>query len=139
MRTLAFLLILIVPHMASGAERIAVINGRVHTATSAGTLDGATVLIEDGVIRRVVRNLPLPPGVRVIDATGKHVTPGIFAAWSELGLNEVSQVPGTVDTRVTDVELGPAFRVDAAVNPETSLIPVARLEGVTRALIVPRP
>lgn len=139
MRALACLMVLIVVQTASGAERIAVINGRVHTATSAGTLDGATVLIEGGVIRRVVRDLPLPPGVRVIDATGKHVTPGIFAAWSELGLNEVSQVPRTVDARVTDVELGPAFRVDAAVNPETSLIPVARLEGVTRALIVPRP
>lgn len=137
MRVAVLFVLLIAPQMLM-AERIAVINGRVHTATAAGTLERATVLIDDGIIRRVARDFALPPGVRVIDAAGKHVTPGIFAAHTELGLTEIGQVASTVDVRVTDVELGPAFRVDTAVNPDSSLIPVARLEGVTRAVIAPR-
>lgn len=136
-KSAAVLALLLAPHIVL-AERVAVINGRVHTATSAGTLERATVLIDDGIIRRIARDLPLPPGVRVIDAAGKHVTPGIVAAFTELGLTEISQVPGTVDVRVVGVELGPAYRVDAAVNPDSSLIAVARLEGVTRAVIAPR-
>ena len=71
---------------AAQAEVIAVTGGTVFTLGDAGTLEGATVLIEDGQITRVARGIGVPEGATVIDASGMVVTPGLFAAHTQLGL-----------------------------------------------------
>ena len=124
---------------AAHGETVAITGGTVHTMSDAGTLDDATVLIEDGQITRVGRNVAVPKDAVRIDASGKVVTPGLFAAHTQLGLVEVNAVSGTVDGEQRGDQFGAAFEVADAFNPESTLIAVSRDEGVTRAAIVPSP
>lgn len=123
----------------SNGEVIAIVGGTVHTMSDAGTLQDATVLIEDGQITSVRRGQPVPDGARVIDAKGRVVTPGLFAAQSALGIVEVGAVSGTVDGGQRGDAFSAAFEVADAFNPASSLIAVNRTAGVTRAVIGPFP
>ena len=121
------------------AEVIAISGGTVHTLSDRGTIDDAVVIIEDGQITQVGRGLKIPESATRIDATGKVVTPGLFAAHTQLGLVEVNAVSGTVDGQQRGTEFGAAFEVADAYNPASTLVAVSRVEGVTRAAIVPSP
>ncbi|HVR96670.1 MAG TPA: hypothetical protein VMW27_08660, partial [Thermoanaerobaculia bacterium] len=74
------------------AETIAIVGATVHTMGPAGTLRGATVVIEDGRIRAVGTAVAVPASARRIDAGGKIVTPGLLDSYSQIGLVEVSAV-----------------------------------------------
>src|SRR5215207_804949 len=55
--------------------------------TAAGErIEGGAVLMRDGKIAAVGRQLTLPAGAVVIDARGKWVTPGVIDAHSHLGV-----------------------------------------------------
>lgn len=81
-------------------------NATVWTQGPQGTLAGADVLIRDGKIVAVGRGLAAPEGCEVVDATGKHISPGIWDAHSHTGIsggvNEGSQMI-TVQVRIRDV------------------------------------
>jgi imidazolonepropionase-like amidohydrolase len=97
MRTLLCVLLLVVPSLATGAQRptlsnavrqqfvaidtavIALTNARVIDGTGAPARTGQTVLIRDGNIVAVddVARVAIPPGARVVDLTGKSVLPGL--------------------------------------------------------------
>ncbi|APE05683.1 MAG: amidohydrolase [Alteromonas sp.] len=118
------------------AENIAIVGGKVHTMTSAGVLEKGTVLLSDGRISAVFADGEVPQGYKVIDASGKVVTPGFVGALTSLGLVEVSSSSGVVDSSVEKTPItntGAAFDVQYAINADSSLIPVTRLEGVTSA------
>lgn len=119
------------------AEGIAITGGTVHTLGPAGTIQGGTVLIEDGKIRAVGRDVAIPAGARRIDATGKVVTPGLMDSLTRIGLVEVSAVQGTQDATLRDDRITAAFDVADALNPRSTLIPVNRIEGITRAVVAP--
>jgi imidazolonepropionase-like amidohydrolase len=109
--------------------------GTVHTV-SGPVLEKTDVLMVDGKIAALGRQLKAPGGAEVVDVTGRHIYPGIISANSQLGLTEIGSVRATVDT----TELGtvnPNARTQVAVNPESELIPVARLNGVLTAAITP--
>jgi imidazolonepropionase-like amidohydrolase len=126
------------PTAAPAADLVAITGGTVHTLGPAGTLEGGTVLLEDGRIRAVGKDLAIPDGARRIDATGKVVTPGLFDSLSFLGLVEVDSNSGTVDTTVTDERITAANDVADALNPRSMAFPVNRVNGLTRAVVAPR-
>jgi len=137
-RALAALSLTLVAASPVRAETVAITGATVHTLGAAGKLEGATVLIEDGRIRAVGRDVAVPSGARRIDAAGKVVTPGLFDSLSRLGLVEVGAVEGSVDTTVEDYDpVTAAFQVADAINPRSSLIAVNRIEGLTRAVVAP--
>jgi imidazolonepropionase-like amidohydrolase len=74
-------------------ERLLVRGGTVWTMGPQGVLENADVLVERGRIVAVGRDLPVPDGVEVVDADGRHVTPGLIDAHihsgSGGGINEV--------------------------------------------------
>lgn len=65
-------------------------NGTVLTITN-GDLENTDVLIVDGKITRIGKNLKLPKNVTAIDATGMYVMPGIIDAHSHAGLSAVNE------------------------------------------------
>lgn len=81
-------------------------NATVWTSAAAGTVVGADLLVRDGRIAAVGKNLSAPAGAVVIDATGKHVTPGLIDAHShtaiQRGINEFAHSV-TAEVRVGDV------------------------------------
>jgi imidazolonepropionase-like amidohydrolase len=109
--------------------------GTVHTV-SGGVLEKTDLLMVDGRIAALGPKLAAPKGAEVVDVAGRHVYPGFISAHSQLGLTEISSVRATVDT--TEVgTVNPNARTQVAVNPESELIPVARLNGVLTANITP--
>jgi len=123
------------PTYAVGQD-LAVTGGTVHTV-SGDVLDGATVLIRNGRIAAVGLDVAVPAGIRVIDATGRVVTPGLFDATTSLGLVEVGMVSSTVDSRLNGDPVRAAFDVVDGINPRSVLIPVNRAAGLTTVLSAP--
>jgi imidazolonepropionase-like amidohydrolase len=118
------------------AKSIAIVGAKVHTMSSQGTIDNATVLIKDGKIQRVMQGEPALAGYEIIDAKGKVVTPGLIGASTSLGLVDVGFSAGTNDSNssLTSISTtGAAFDVSYAINPDSSLMAIARIEGVTSA------
>ena len=76
------------------AQDLAIRNATVITIAN-GDIPNGTVLVRNGKIAAVGRNVSIPAGVRVIDGTGKYVMPGIIDAHShaalENGINEGSE------------------------------------------------
>lgn len=117
---------------------VGIIGATIHTMGPQGTLEKANLWIEDGKIRAVGVNLVIPTGARLIDGRGKVVTPGLLDSVSQIGVVEVNAVQGTADASVEDDRITAAFNVADALNPRSILIPVNRIEGVTRAVVAPR-
>lgn len=120
------------------AQTIAITGGTVYSAPGAGPkLANATVLIRDGRIAAVGTNVSVPSDATRIDATGKWVTPGLIDGAGQLGLVEISAVPGTREASLQGDTIAAAFNVAEGINPASTLIPVTRIEGITTALAVP--
>ncbi len=123
----------------AAAQTIAIVGGNVHTVAAHGMIEGATVLIRDGQIAGVGTDLEIPPDATRIDAHGKIVTPGIFDTLSYIGIVEISLIDETADASSASVRYNAAFDVAQAINPRSVLIPINRIEGVTRSLVAPQP
>jgi len=80
-------------------------NATVWTCGKAGIVENASVLVVNGRIRAVGKEIPVPEGGIVVDATGKHITPGIIDCHSHMatdgGVNESTQAI-TAEVRIGD-------------------------------------
>lgn len=124
---------------AASAQTILIQNARVHTVGPQGTIENGDILLRNGVIEAVAADIPQPAGAMVINASGRVVTPGIIAPHSSLGLEELSLDGEANDAEVdNDFPLSASLDVVDAYNPSTSIIPVNRAGGVTRALTAPQ-
>lgn len=87
-------------------EYVLIKNATIWTSSNLGKLENADMLIRRGIIERIGKNIQPPKGAVVIDATGKHVTPGIIDAHSHTaisgGVNESTQAI-TAEVRIQDV------------------------------------
>jgi imidazolonepropionase-like amidohydrolase len=102
--------------------------GDVYTV-SGPVLPKTDLLLIDGKFAAVGGTFKAPPGTQVIDVAGKRIYPGFIAASTTVGMEEISSVRATVDTR----ELGPInpnARAQVTINPDSEMIPVARANGV---------
>ena len=117
------------------ADTYAITGGTVYTLGTAGKIEHGIVVIKDGKITAVGADVPVPPDAKRIDATGKWVTPGIIDPESVFGLDEVDQVNETQDAGLTSTRYTAAFDPTEGINPRSVLIPVNRIEGVTRAVV----
>lgn len=105
----------------------------VHTITKGNIT--ADVLISDGKIKSVGANLS-DANATVIDCAGKHIYPGMIDGGTKVGLVEVGSVSLTQD----DNEIGyvkPHVQALTAVNPNSTVIPVTRVNGVTTVIAKP--
>ena len=121
---------------ALAQDTVAITGGRILTGT--GEIASGVVVIRNGRISAVGPNAAVPSGARVIDAAGRVITPGIVAVDSGIGGSEVSSVQGSNDLRQSSNSLSAAFDVSRGLDPWSITIPVARLGGVTRAVVMPQ-
>jgi imidazolonepropionase-like amidohydrolase len=102
MKNIMFLAaLLITTQMVAQIERgnVLIKNGTVITITK-GTLENTDVLVKDGKISQIGKNIAAPSGTKVIDATGMHVMPGIIDAHSHLALDAVNEATSPVTAMV---------------------------------------
>src|SRR3546814_14655559 len=79
----------------------------------------------------------LLPSATLCLTKGSTVTPGLIAVNTALGLLEVSSVDGSVDNKTHNSGISASFDVQYGLNPASTLIPIARLGGVTHAVVMP--
>src|ERR1700733_6076228 len=70
--------------------------GTIHTI-SGPVIENGSILIRDGKIVGVGKDLAAPEGVAVIDVTGQQVYPGMIDSASMAGLSEIASLPETTD------------------------------------------
>jgi imidazolonepropionase-like amidohydrolase len=119
----------------TNAQDLLIRNATVHTASERGTLQATDVLVKYGRIAAIGKHLPAG-NAQVVDAQGKPLTPTLFGGITDIGVEEVSGESATVDetlalgANAADMQVRPEFDVTLAYNPESVLVPVARVEGI---------
>jgi imidazolonepropionase-like amidohydrolase len=121
----------------SYAETIAITGGKLVVGDGSAPVEGGTVVIRDGTIVAAGVGIAVPAGARQIDASGKWITPGVFAGFTRLGLSEVDAVNGTNDKSGGKSGFSAAIDVAPAIDPFRSPFAVNRSAGVTRAVVAP--
>jgi imidazolonepropionase-like amidohydrolase len=107
----------------------------IHTMAG-GEIAGGSLLVRNGKVVGVGQNLAAPPDVRVIEASGLHVYPGMIDSGSEIGLAEIGAVRETSD--VSEIgKFNPQLRASIAVNPSSEHIGVTRANGITSTMVLP--
>jgi imidazolonepropionase-like amidohydrolase len=119
---------------SSLAETVLLTGATVHTV-SGPTLAPGQVLIKDGKIEAVEKNIQTKAD-KVVNLDSQHLYPGLIAASTSLGLVEINAIRATRDASEVG-EYTPDVEAWAAVNPDSELIPVARANGITHFLPVP--
>ena len=114
---------------------VAIRNATIVPVTSA-TIPNGTIVFDHGVMTAVGANVAIPANATVIDGTGLFVYPGLIDSGSHVGLEEISAVPGTVDTAELG-DINPNARAEIAVNPHSNVIPVTRVNGITTVVTEP--
>ncbi len=139
LHSFAAMIALIAPLYAETAyaETIAITGGKIVVGDGSAPVEGGTVLVRDGSIIAAGQGVAVPAGARVIEASGKWVTPGIFAGFSRVGLSEVEAVKGTNDRSGGESGFSAAIDVAPAIDPFRSPIAVSRSAGITRAVVAP--
>lgn len=112
-------------------------NATVHTGTGQ-VLENTSIEIYKDKITKIGADLPSPTGnVKIIDATGKHVYPGLILSSTNTGLKEIAnQVRGTNDYREIG-DLNPNVKSIVAYNTDSKIINTLRSAGILLACIVP--
>lgn len=86
-------------------ETVLLKNATIWTNEKEGILQNSDILLEHGKIKAIGKNLS-PAGTKVIDATGKHITPGIVDEHSHIagtgGINEGAQA-SSAEVRIADI------------------------------------
>lgn len=118
---------------------IHIVGATVHTIAG-DVIESGVVTFKGGVLTRVSGGAGAftpPAGDEVIRAAGLHVYPGLIAPRTNLGHVEVEAVRATIDYDETG-SYTPEVRAAAAVNPDSTLIPVSRATGILLAGVFPQ-
>ncbi|HEU4774037.1 MAG TPA: amidohydrolase family protein [Lysobacter sp.] len=116
-------------------------NATVHTGGHPATLTNTDVLVSGGTIRAIGSALNAPAGAEIVDAQERRLTPTLFGGITGIGIEEVSGERATVDSSLAlgakdgPMMVRPEFDVSLAYNPESLLVPVARIEGIGWTLL----
>ena len=106
--------------------------GEIHTGLNEEPFVG-DILIEGDTILEVSRNAL--KGDLIIDATDSIITPGVIAPDTQIGILEIGALSETRDGDSNMYSMG--FSVYDAINPNSTLIPWNRSNGVTSAITLP--
>ncbi len=85
-------------------ETLLIKNATVWTNEKDGIIANTDVLLQNGKIAQVGKNLAAPTGATTIDGTGKHLTNGIFDEHSHIALLSINEVQSvSAEVRQEDV------------------------------------
>ncbi len=80
-------------------------NATVWTCEKEGNLLNTDVLVIKGRISKIGRNLTAPAGARIIDATGKHLTPGIIDEHSHIAIDATNEGGQAITSEVRCIDV----------------------------------
>ena len=116
-----------------GAEEVLITNANIYDGKSDDPFI-SNIYIKNGKIKNISNNLF--DVEYVIDASGMIITPGFIASDTEIGIVEIGALSVTRDDRPSIYNIG--FSVFDAFNPNSTLIPWNRANGITSAITLPK-
>lgn len=116
-------------------QPVVIMNATIHPV-SGPSIETGMILFDKGKIMAIGANVTIPANAERIDATGKHVYPGLISADTYIGLTEIGAVRASRDRTETG-RINPNVRAETAFNPESELIPVTRANGITMVVTSP--
>lgn len=122
------------PHLFSQQDVLVLKGGKIITVTK-GVIEEGTLVIKEGRIADIGKDISFPEGSEVIDVSSCTVFPGLIDSFTNLGTKEV--VGDEKDNDEATHPVTPHLRIIDALNPENSFIPLARHAGITTALSAP--
>lgn len=121
-----FILLLVIMLAGSANWLLAAGNLLIKNATilpvTGPPITGGDVLVIDGIIKQIGRNLNAPPGTRIIEAQGKYLIPGIIDTHTHLALSGTNEGTEAITPEVNMAEV---------INPDDPAIFTALSGGVT--------
>jgi imidazolonepropionase-like amidohydrolase len=126
------------PAPATNSQAVVLRGGKLLTMTH-GVIENGVLVMQNGKITAVgaAGAVSIPHDAKAIDVTGMTVYPGLIDSETHLGLTEVSADQMSNDLVEASDEIMPHMHVYDAFHAETTLIPVARINGVTNAIVAP--
>ena len=146
---------------APQSQAVLFTNATVHTVTN-GVLEQSDVLVANGEVIAVGQDLDKQEQVNsnnatgseltqaakadylaeletahIIDASGKHLYPGLIALDTTMGLVEVEMMRPSNDAYEVGF-INPQLEAITAFNPDSEIIPTVRVNGITHAQVVPQ-
>jgi imidazolonepropionase-like amidohydrolase len=119
------------------AQTVAITGGKVYPV-SGPPIEGGTVLIRDGKIVAVGKDIAIPPNAQRVDATGKWVTPGLVNSNTSLGFGDVGFSGGPRELSAKGHDgIAAGFQVWLGFNTQSTMIAPAREGGVTSVVASP--
>jgi imidazolonepropionase-like amidohydrolase len=126
MQLLGLLLAVLLQAQDKTSVPIALKGAKIYPGSGAA-LEGAVILVENGKISAVGKDVPIPATAQILDLSGKVVIPGLIDAASRLFLiTEGERSPGSAEQRVLD---GFDFYSEAIAE--------AKAQGVTTVYVGP--
>jgi imidazolonepropionase-like amidohydrolase len=120
-----------------GAQTVAITGGKVYPV-SGPPIEGGTVIIRDGKIVSVGKDIAIPAGAERVDASGKWVTPGLVNANTNLGFGDVGFSGGPREQQAKGHDgIAAGFQVWLGFNTQSVMIAPAREGGVTTVVAEP--
>ena len=113
----------------------ALTNASIQTVTN-GVINNGTIILSGGKITDIGTNVTVPQGAITIDCKGLWVYPGAIDGGTHIGTLEFGQVEVASDQQDAG-QIIPQMRALTAVNPNTPIIPVTRVSGVTTVIVYP--
>jgi imidazolonepropionase-like amidohydrolase len=123
--------------VSQGGATVLIRDATVHTMTAAGTLEHTDILIRDGKISEIGHGLNAPANAEIIAAGGRPVTPGLFGGIGHLGIEEIGEESTVDDYALKLGSMRPEFDVTLAFNPDSVVLGVNRIGGITFAMLAP--
>ena len=128
-----FVIFFILFNVTINSESILIKNVTIYDGKNNNPFVGNVLLDGNKISRVSTSNLR---GDKVIDATGKILTPGIISTDSEIGIVEIGALSVTRDDSSDIYEIG--FSIYDAFNPNSVLIPWNRSNGITSTITLPQ-
>ncbi|KAF7730093.1 hypothetical protein EC973_003039 [Apophysomyces ossiformis] len=100
-------------------------------------LDGMDVLMEDGLIKDMRRQIQAASDVKVIDVKGHVVSPGLVDMHSHIGVEAWPNLAATIDNNERTSPLTPFVRSLDSFNPSDIALRIAASGGITTVLALP--
>jgi imidazolonepropionase-like amidohydrolase len=120
-KTIAFLLSILFMTCLVWSQDLVLKGGTVLTVTQ-GIIENGTVVIKQGKIVEVGKDIDIPKGIKVIDVTGKYIMPGIIDSHSHIALTDVNEATDPVT---------PQIWMREALEPSSDSIKKTLAGGVT--------
>ncbi|MBQ71787.1 MAG: hypothetical protein CMJ67_02670 [Planctomycetaceae bacterium] len=117
-------------------RRDALINATVVTRPGE-TLEGATILLRDGLVEAVGANITVPPGYRVHDLADHHVYPGFIDAGVSASAGDALQQARTSPGAHWSPKIVPQISMRDSTGLDTARRKSLRQSGFTIAQILP--